>query len=446
MRKTYGARPIYLSRLAYISYACQRLLNNEDKFVLQAADDTHRGTTSSSTVCFTVNARADVKMHSVAQPTDIQGAVLQNMGSGMESDLMMEPSVSNKNRLMEENDALQHTEPNAASVATPSQIHETVLQNHDSETEANAVLQNLAPSPALVANPNHIHDTVLQNLDPGSAADAVLQDLVPTEDDSKDDESHHDTDAEDNDETGEDDLKNNERDTLDADLIQMKTLRSTTSTHDDWLHRGPYLNDMPFHTYTEYIDRVRRPRQASPSHQLFEFEAHYALSRSYCQEIKTPARTPVLEALKFVAPGDGKNEENALYKHLVASLTRCTCANGCSDPMLMKPLLLPIRTSEKPARWSFQLAWKVRRAELEVQARRGGQKIKRAMRIACIKDTTLLRGWLRRAGARGLGCSRGVADVGPGLVVVPAAWSARGHAASDSNCHSSLRSKRLFLC
>ena len=46
---------------------------------------------------------------------------------------------------------------------------------------------------------------------------------------------------------------------LDADLIQMKTLRATTSTHDDWLHRGPYLHDIAFHTYAEYIDHVRLP-------------------------------------------------------------------------------------------------------------------------------------------------------------------------------------------
>ena len=46
----------------------------------------------------------------------------------------------------------------------------------------------------------------------------------------------------------------------DADLIQMKTLRTTTSPHDDWLHRGSYLHDLSYHTYTEYIDRVRLPQ------------------------------------------------------------------------------------------------------------------------------------------------------------------------------------------
>ena len=48
---------------------------------------------------------------------------------------------------------------------------------------------------------------------------------------------------------------------VDADKLQMKTLRSTTSAHDDWLHRGPYLHDMAFHTYVEYCDRVRLPEK-----------------------------------------------------------------------------------------------------------------------------------------------------------------------------------------
>ena len=272
--------------------------------------------------------------------------------------------------LMESDDALGHAEANTTNLAPVS----TVLKNLGSETEDDSVLQNLVPTANYTKDDESHNDTNAK--DNVLEGDAVLQNLVPTEDDTKDDESNHDTDAEDNDVEGEDDRKENERVTLDEDLIQMKTLRSTTSTHDDWLHRGPYLQDMPFHTYTEYIDRVRRPRKPPPSDQLFEFEEHYALSRFYCQTITTPARVPVLEALKFVAPGSSKNEENELYKHLVASLTRCTCTDGCADPMLMKPFLLPIGSAEKSVRWSFRLSWKARRAELEVLARRGEKKSK----------------------------------------------------------------------
>ena len=174
----------------------------------------------------------------------------------------------------------------------------------------------------------------------------------------------------------------------------MKTLRATTSAHDDWLHRGPYLHDIAFHTYAEYIDRVRLPHQAPSDGQVFQFEPHYALSRSYCQRIRTPARIPVLEALRFVPPGESTREENTLYKHLVGSLLRCTCPESCSDPLLFKPLLHRSGSAAKPGPWCWRLAWKARRAELEVLAKRGEEKTERARRVPCIHDTTLVRGWL----------------------------------------------------
>ena len=81
--------------------------------------------------------------------------------------------------------------------------------------------------------------------------------------------------------------------------------------------------------------------------------------------------------------------------------------------MLMKPFLLPTSSAakfaknsaaesgsaSKSARWSFHRAWKwkARRAELEVLAGRGVEKIERSMRVACIMDTTMVRGWLPAA-------------------------------------------------
>ena len=184
---------------------------------------------------------------------------------------------------------------------------------------------------------------------------------------------------------------------VDADLIEMKTLRTTTSPHDDWLHRGSYLHDIPYHTYTEYVDRVRLPQQAPLEKQIFRFERHYVLFRSYGQRIKTPARTPVLEALKFVPPGGSTKEENALYKLLIGSPLRCVCAERCSDPLLFKPLLSQMGSAAKPAKWCWSFTWKARRAELEVLAKRAEEKTLHARRIPCIHDTTVVRGWLPAA-------------------------------------------------
>ena len=157
---------------------------------------------------------------------------------------------------------------------------------------------------------------------------------------------------------------------------------------------GTFLHEIAFHTYAEYIDRVRLPRYAPAEEQIFRFEPHYALSRSYCQRIRTPARIPVLEALKFVPPGETTKEENALYKLIVGSLLRCTCPENCSNPLLFKSLQTRSGSAEKPGSWCWRLTWKARRAELEVLARRGEEKTERARRVPCIHDTTVARGWL----------------------------------------------------
>ena len=43
-----------------------------------------------------------------------------------------------------------------------------------------------------------------------------------------------------------------------GDDLEISALEATTSAHDDWLHRGPFLFDMDFHTYIRFT--VRRPR------------------------------------------------------------------------------------------------------------------------------------------------------------------------------------------
>ena len=39
--------------------------------------------------------------------------------------------------------------------------------------------------------------------------------------------------------------------------LDISALEATTSAHDDWLHRGPFLFDMDFHTYIRFT--VRKP-------------------------------------------------------------------------------------------------------------------------------------------------------------------------------------------
>ena len=51
---------------------------------------------------------------------------------------------------------------------------------------------------------------------------------------------------------------------LEKDL-DIAALDATTSAHDDWLHRGPFLFDMDFHTYIRFTVRKPRPKEVKVS-------------------------------------------------------------------------------------------------------------------------------------------------------------------------------------
>ena len=81
----------------------------------------------------------------------------------------------------------------------------------------------------------------------------VCNDAPTNEDAVSDEDVVGDEDAVTSDDamSGNDVVSNEDQDKSDAedaqgDLLEMKTLRATTSPHDDWLHRGPYLYELPF--------------------------------------------------------------------------------------------------------------------------------------------------------------------------------------------------------
>ena len=76
------------------------------------------------------------------------------------------------------------------------------------------------------------------------------------------------------------------------EAVDISALSHTTSAHDDWLHRGPFLYDMDFHTYVEYVHHEPRAVRASVTdmerqQDIFLFDAHYALADSYVQTLDT---------------------------------------------------------------------------------------------------------------------------------------------------------------
>ena len=87
------------------------------------------------------------------------------------------------------------------------------------------------------------------------------------------------------------------------EAADISALSHTTSAHDDWLHRGPFLYDMDFHTYVTYVNREPRAVRARVTdmerqQDIFLFDAHYALADSYVQTLDTQGQCKlvVLEA------------------------------------------------------------------------------------------------------------------------------------------------------
>ena len=107
-----------------------------------------------------------------------------------------------------------------------------------------------APKPALATNPT----------------DSVLQQCEASNDEASSDEEEGDED--------EHGAGGHEHCNLETAEIH-----ATTSRHDDWLHRGSLLADLPWLVYMMRVQRVRKPTQADADYnQLFFFDEHYPLS------------------------------------------------------------------------------------------------------------------------------------------------------------------------
>ena len=177
--------------------------------------------------------------------------------------------------------------------------------------------------------------------------------------------------------------------------LEITTLTNTTSLHDDWLHRGPFLADLDLHTYIAHVVRIPRPAAARVSdiqrfQDVFLFDDHYELARSHWQERQTRGfrSLPMLEALRCQPPDLNNGEDNAVYKTLFGTLLACPGKSRCSDPLLYRPAFF---ASPELGRSNCRQQWQARRAEIEGLATRADQKCNAAKRIPVLADTMLLR-------------------------------------------------------
>ena len=128
---------------------------------------------------------------------------------------------------------------------------------------------------------------------------------------------------------------------FDEENLDVPASKATTSAHDDWLHRGPFLFDMDFHTYMRYTERTPRPKDSKMSdadrvQHVFLFDSHYALAASHWQQLITDgvAKLVVMEALKCPAPSLNNGEDNAVFKSLIGTLIKCPGPGRCADPLI----------------------------------------------------------------------------------------------------------------
>ena len=184
----------------------------------------------------------------------------------------------------------------------------------------------------------------------------------------------------------------------------------STGLRDDWLHRGPQLQDMDYYHYARYIDRAEMPRGGNAasfqrrSGVYFVFDSHYAPSRHYVQVLRKHPHTVQNVGPQCPRSDVNGGEDNAIYNAFYFSCIRCKGADECANPLMCQTLLYPqaedvdrhlallqSAPEHPPATRLFAPAWKARRYELEVLADRAAEKHDNAQRIGVIQDTTTFR-------------------------------------------------------
>lgn len=220
---------------------------------------------------------------------------------------------------------------------------------------------------------------------------------------------------------------------------EIQVLQATTTNRDDWLHRGRHLLDITWDCYVQNFERLRKPRDVSRrknAASFFPFEEHYALYDSYCQRLRdNPRVIPRFVGAACAQRHIDNGEPNALFKATLFTPLRCLGPEYCADPSHCQPAVsMPAKrvlvhrpqcegpTTISPGNTSahhgrrllcrcadhqcstttrecdttpanFRLAWKARRAHIEVLAEIGQKKLDREKRIAVIRDCTCFKKW-----------------------------------------------------
>jgi len=161
----------------------------------------------------------------------------------------------------------------------------------------------------------------------------------------------------------------------------------STSTLEDWLHRGddPILAPMSYQVYAMWVFRIEKPPRAARStrksfrHIDIDFASHYQLCTTHAQRLATELRVPMFEG--FIMPSHVVDAETAaLYKQLLLRPLSMPADDGQPEDLRITkafaPLSAPMTDADQQAlakvgSRAFSTQWVSWQAEQERRAMQG---------------------------------------------------------------------------
>ena len=169
----------------------------------------------------------------------------------------------------------------------------------------------------------------------------------------------------------------------------MQACTTSTNTADDYAHRGPRLQTMPYYMYRMYVHRVLKPSRVKASGpRFFVFENHYALAPRYVQEVHvTRISIPTIDGIQCPTWAQDP-EQNSLFKALLFTPWACEGPLTCGCVTQYSHMLRNCDCSAVRPH-SFERAWRLRCAEIHVLAVRADSRSRLARKRLVLADTTL---------------------------------------------------------
>ena len=189
------------------------------------------------------------------------------------------------------------------------------------------------------------------------------------------------------------------------EIAKVEACTTSTNTSDDYAHRGSKLSTMPFYIYRMYVRRIPRPSQGRAARaNVFPFELHYALAKSYAQEVVLRnAHVPTIDG--FQCPTVTQDaEQNASSKAIIFTPWSCTNPEDCGSVTNFKHFLSNGDASQLAASsssssvcvpcaprraYTFRQAWRLRRSEIHPLAGRADCRCTAARKRLVLADTIL---------------------------------------------------------